>query len=368
MIKFLDLKKINEQYADQLKEAISSVVDSGWYLFGEHLSTLEQSFKSYLDVKNCIGVSNGLDALRLIFKAYLELGILKKGDEVLVPANTYIASMLAITDNGLIPVLIEPDINTYNLDISLVEERITGRTKAIMLVHLYGRTCWSNEIENIAKKHDLKVIEDNAQAIGAHFDGRKTGTLGDAAGFSFYPGKNLGALGDAGMVVTNDQILAQTVKALANYGSLEKYHNTYKGLNCRLDEVQAAVLNVKLNYLDEENDKRRQIAKEYISRIKNEHIVLPDFPADVGAHVWHLFVIRCSERDTLKEYLSKKGIHTLIHYPIPPHKQKAYKEWNEDSYPISEKIHKEVLSLPISPVMTHEEVNAVIETINSFQL
>ncbi|MFY0604278.1 MAG: DegT/DnrJ/EryC1/StrS family aminotransferase [Flavobacteriaceae bacterium] len=368
MIKFLDLQKINQQYADKLKKVTSSVIDSGWYLFGKQLETLEENFQSYLNVDQVIGVSNGLDALRLIFKAYIELGILNEGDEVLVPANTYIASILAITDNGLVPVLVEPDLETFNIDISLLEEKITHKTKAIMVVHLYGSICWSNDLEKIAKKYSLKVIEDNAQSIGASFNDKKTGTLGDASAFSFYPGKNLGALGDAGMVATNDLILANTVKAIANYGSLEKYHNVYKGLNCRLDEMQAAIINVKLEYLDKENERRREIAHEYITKIKNKDILLPRLPDNRKSHVWHLFVIRCSKRNQLKEYLSKKNIETLIHYPIPPHKQKAYYEWNDLTYPITEKIHNEVLSLPISPVLTNDEVSTIIKTINNFQL
>lgn len=368
MIKFLDLQKINQQYADEIKEATSSVIDSGWYLFGKRLKTLEENFQSYLNVQHTIGVSNGLDALRLIFKSYIALGILKKGDEVLVPANTYIASILAITDNELIPVLIEPNIETYNMDLSLIEEKITNKTKAIMIVHLYGRTCWSDSLKEVSEKYNLKIVEDNAQSIGAIFDGKKTGTLGDAGGFSFYPGKNLGALGDAGMVVTNNTLLADTVKAIANYGSVKKYHNAYKGLNCRLDEMQAAVINVKLSYLDKENQRRRQIANKYITKIKNKDIVLPTLPENKDSHVWHLFVVRCSKRNKLKEYLSDNNIETLIHYPIPPHKQEAYNEWNNLEYPISEKIHNEVLSLPISPVLTEEEVDTVIKHINNFQL
>jgi dTDP-4-amino-4,6-dideoxygalactose transaminase len=322
-------------------------------------------------------VANGLDALRLILKAYIEMGIMAEGDEVIVPANTYIASVLAITDNRLKPVLVEPDINTYNLDISLIEQHITARTKAIMVVHLYGQVCWSEELETIAKKYKLKIIEDNAQAIGAEYTGgsqsltyiQKTGSLGDAAGFSFYPGKNLGALGDAGAVTTNDDELATTIRALGNYGSKQKYVNEYQGLNSRLDELQAALLDVKLRYIDADNQRRREIAQYYIENIKNDKVILPSYSPNRGlggSHVFHLFVIRCTNRDRLQQYLTNNGIQTLIHYPIPPHKQGAYKQMNNVTFPITEQIHSEVLSLPISPVMEWEEVERVVEVINSF--
>jgi dTDP-4-amino-4,6-dideoxygalactose transaminase len=373
MIKFLDLQKINAQYADELKQAACEVIDSGWYLQGEMLKRFETNLAAYLGVKHAIGVANGLDALRLILKAYIEMGIMKEGDEVIVPANTYIATILAITDNRLKPVLVEPDINTYNLDISLIKQHITPRTRAIMVVHLYGQVCWSEKLEEIVKKHNLKLIEDNAQAIGAIWNGKRSGSLGDAAGNSFYPGKNLGALGDAGAVTTNNDQLSEIVRALGNYGSKQKYINNYQGLNSRLDEIQAAFLDVKLKHNDAENQRRRKIAQYYCDNIKNPAIILPNnnnfslstfhFPL---SHVWHLFIIRTTNREKLQTYLTENGIQTLIHYPIPPHKQQAYKEWNKLSLPITEKIHDEVLSLPISPVMTTDEVKKVTQIINAY--
>lgn len=333
---------------------------------GQELSAFESSFSQYIGTKHTIGVANGLDALRLILRGYIEMGIMQKGDEILVPSNTYIASILAISDNGLVPVFVEPDINNYNIDIAKIEENITSKTKAILIVHLYGRIVFSDKLKDLAEKYQLKIIEDNAQAIGAEWKGKKTGNLGDAAGFSFYPGKNLGALGDAGAITTNDENLAKIIRALANYGSDKKYINIYQGLNSRLDEIQAAVLGVKLKYIDEENSTRKKIARKYISKISNPKIILPTFPVDENEHVWHLFVVRTQNRDKLQEYLTENGIQTLIHYPIPPHKQQAYKEWNSLSFPISEKIHQEVLSLPISPVMTGEETDKVIEIVNRF--
>ena len=381
MIKFLDLQKINAQYAEELKQAAAEVIETGWYLLGDKVNQLERNLAHYIGVKHVIGVANGLDALRLILKAYMEMGLMREGDEVIVPANTYIASILAITDNRLKPVLLEPDINTYNLDISVVEQHITPRTKAIMAVHLYGQVCWSEELEDIAKRNKLKIIEDNAQAIGA-IQGerikdkgqRKTGSLGDAAGFSFYPGKNLGCLGDGGAVTTNDDELAKVVRALANYGSDRKYINNYQGLNSRLDEIQAAFLDVKLKCLDAENLRRREIAQCYCENITHPDIILPINPSShhhiitSSHHVFHLFVIRHSNRDALQKYLTASGIQTLIHYPIPPHKQLAYKEWNALSFPITEKIHREVLSLPISPVMNMDEVEKVVKNINDFKM
>ena len=380
MIRFLDIQKINAQYAAELKEATARVIDSGWYLLGNEVKTFEASLSSYVGVKYAIGVANGLDALRLILRAYLEIGVLQEGDEVIVPANTYIASILAITENRLKPVFVEPDINTYNLDISLIEKHITSRTKAIMVVHLYGRVCWNEELENISKTYNLKIIEDNAQAIGAeygfglengdHFKVKKTGSLGDAAGFSFYPGKNLGALGDAGAITTNDENLAITVRALANYGSKQKYINEYQGINSRMDEIQAAILNVKLRYLDTENQRRCEIAQYYCGNIKNKNIVLPlitNSHSMFTDNVWHLFVIRCSERDHLQKYLTDNSIQTIIHYPIPPHKQRAYKSWNNLSFPKTELIHHEVLSLPISPVMDMFSIETLIAMLNNFQ-
>jgi len=375
MIKFLDLQKINAQYAAELKQAAADVIDSGWYLQGERVKQFETNLANYIVVKHAIGVANGLDALRLILKAYIELGIMKEGDEVIVPANTYIATILAITDNRLKPILVEPDINTYNLDISLIEQHITKRTRAIMVVHLYGQICWSDELVAIAKRHNLKIIEDNAQAIGAIWKGKRSGSLGDAAGNSFYPGKNLGALGDSGAVTTNDDKLAQIIRALANYGSSKKYQNDYQGLNSRLDEIQAAFLDVKLKYLDTENQHRREIAQFYCDNIKNPLIILPAtsesfnlYPLSFNlSKVWHIFVIRTANRDKLQAYLTEKGIQTLIHYPTPPHKQQAYKEWNELFFPITEQIHTKVLSLPISSVMTEEEVMSVVISVNNFK-
>jgi dTDP-4-amino-4,6-dideoxygalactose transaminase len=372
MIKFLDLQQINAQYDKELKQAAAEVIDSGWYLLGERVKRFEDNLARYIGVKHAIGVANGLDALRLILKAYIEMGVMQEGDEIIVPANTYIATILAITDNRLKPVLVEPDIHTYNLDISLTEQHITPRTKAIMVVHLYGQVCWSETLQAIAQKYHLKVIEDNAQAIGAEWNGRKTGSLGDAAGFSFYPGKNLGALGDAGAVTTNDDALAEVVRTLGNYGSKVKYVNDYQGLNSRLDEIQAAFLDIKLKYIDLENQRRREIAQYYCENIKHPAIILPlqnylnSEIRNLQSHVWHLFVIRTEYREKLQHNLTENGIQPLIHYPIPPHKQKAYKLWNAWEIPITEKINNEVLSLPMSPVITNEEVEYIVRVINDF--
>lgn len=366
MIKFLDLQKINLAHQQEIEEKLLQVFRSGWYLLGNEVKNFETNFATYIGSPNAIGVANGLDALRLIFRAYLELGQFKVGDEVIVPANTYIASILAITDNRLKPVFAEPNMGNYNLDVSKIEALITPKTKAIMVVHLYGQVCWSEELAALAKKYNLKIVEDNAQAIGAEWNGIKSGNLGDAAGFSFYPGKNLGALGDGGAVTTNDENLAKTIRAVANYGSIQKYVNIYQGLNSRLDEIQAAVLGVKLKYIDVENTRRREIAKRYIAEIKNPVLVLPKNPSDEREHVWHLFVIRTAERKAFQDYLLENGVQTLIHYPIPPHQQEAYKELNHLSFPLTEKIHEEVLSLPISPVMMEEEVNFVIEKMNKY--
>ncbi len=366
MIKFLDLQKINLTYQQEIEDRLLAVFRSGWYLLGNEVKRFEENLKNYIGCNHAVGVANGLDALRLILRAYMEMGVMQKGDEIIVPANTYIASILAISDNSLVPVLVEPDINTYNIDISKIEEKITAKTKGIIIVHLYGRVVFSEELKALAKKYNLKIIEDNAQSIGAEWNGIKTGNLGDAAGFSFYPGKNLGALGDGGAVTCNDNELAKVVRALANYGSNKKYINIYKGLNSRLDEIQAAVLDVKLHYIDKDNKRRRDIAKRYISEIKNPKIILPEYPSHEMDHVWHLFVVRTAERDKLQQYLKDNNIQTLIHYPIPPHKQEAYKEWNNLSLPITEQIHSEVLSLPMSPVMEEGEVNFVISLINDY--
>lgn len=367
MIKFLDLDKITREDRAEIKNAVDRVIDSGWYLMGNELISFESNLAKYLDVKNAIGVSNGLDALRLILKCYLTLGILKKGDEVIVPANTYIASVLAITDNDLVPIFVEPLEDTFNLNSSLLEERISAKTKAVLTVHLYGRNSIDESLIQFCKSKGLLLIEDNAQAIGAAFMGRKAGAIGDAAGLSFYPGKNLGALGDAGAVTTNDDRLAEVVRSLRNYGSSEKYINEFQGLNARLDEIQAATLSVKLRSLDKQNNRRREVARLYDSGIKNPLIKTPSFPENELEHVWHLYVIRCAHRDSLKDYLNECGIQTLIHYPIPPHKQLAYREYNELSFPITEMIHREVLSLPISGVIENEEVAYVISKINEFR-
>lgn len=373
MIKFLDLKKINDSFEPDLSNAIKKVLDSGWYLLGNEVKNFEQEYANYIGTKYCVGVGNGLDALRLILRAYIEMGVMKEGDEVIVPANTYIATILAITDNRLNPVLIEPDIRTYNIDPFKIEQKITDRTKAIMIVHLYGQCAMHPEIEKLVKKYNLKLIEDNAQAHGCCYEGRRTGSLGDAAGHSFYPGKNLGALGDAGAVTTNDEQLAETVRTLANYGSQVKYHNLYKGLNSRLDEIQAAILRVKLPRLDSDNQHRRLIAQYYCENIKDPQIILPQINSlthfsisKLTSHVWHIFTIRTPQRDNLQKYLTEKSIQTNIHYPIPPHKQQAYKEWNDYSFPITEQIHQKVISLPMSPVLTETEIKEVIDSINNF--
>ena len=365
MIKFLDLQKINAQYEQELKEAANKVIDSGWYLLGKELENFENSYSAFCSVKHCLGVANGLDALRLIFKAYLEIGIMQQGDEIIVPANTYIASVLAISDNGLIPVFVEPNIKTYNLDSRRIEESITPKTKAILTVHLYGQISIDQEMLDICNKYKLKLIEDGAQSHGALWNGKVSGGIGDAAGHSFYPGKNLGALGDAGAVTTNDEELAKTIDALRNYGSHKKYENIYQGLNSRLDEIQAAFLNVKLKYIQIDIDARRKVAQYYLKNIKNSKITLPEVSIEEG-HVWHLFVIRTDNRTDLQAYLNDKGVQTLIHYPIPPHKQVAYKEFNDLSFPITEKTHMSVLSIPISPILCENEVHKVVDTLNSF--
>jgi dTDP-4-amino-4,6-dideoxygalactose transaminase len=372
MIKFLDLKAINDSFEPELSDAVKRVLDSGWYLLGKENEAFEKEYASYIGTKHCIGVANGLDALRLIFKAYIEMGIMQNGDEVIVPANTYIASILAITDNRLVPVLVEPDIKTYNIDSKLIEAKITKRTKAILLVHLYGQNAMNSEMKQLVDKYKLKLIEDNAQAAGCYYYNKRTGSLGDVAGHSFYPGKNLGALGDGGAVTCNDEKLAFVIRALANYGSSKKYVNDYQGLNSRLDEIQAAILRVKLKRLDADNQRRREIAQYYIENIKHPDIILPTFNFELSTlnfqltHIWHLYVIRTQNRDRLQQYLTENDIQTLIHYSIPPHKQLAYKEWNGMSFPITEKIHNEVLSLPISAVLTIREVKYVVKAINSF--
>lgn len=364
-VSFLNLKKINAQYRSELIDACTRVIDSGWYLQGEELACFEHEFASYCGVEHCVGVANGLDALTLILRAYIEMGLMTKGDEVIVPANTYIASILAISENGLTPILIEPDPVYFLLDPNKVEEKVTEKTKAIMAVHLYGQTCQMDVINQIAQKYNLKVIEDSAQAHGAYFGSQRSGNLGDASGFSFYPGKNLGALGDGGAITTNDPELARTVKALGNYGSHKKYENIYRGMNSRLDEIQAAILSVKLKNVDKEIMHRRTIADFYLENIKNKNITLPEV-RKTDNHVWHLFVVRTDKRGKLQEFLKDKGIQTLIHYPIPPHKQQAYSSWNDISLPITEMIHNQVLSLPMDPTMTLEAAQAVVDAVNEF--
>ncbi|MCL6349807.1 DegT/DnrJ/EryC1/StrS family aminotransferase [Pectobacterium polaris] len=368
MISFLDLKEVNAQYESELKDSFSRILKSGWYIAGNELSEFEKQFSAYCGTKHAIGVANGLDALILTLRAWKELGKLKDGDEVIVQANTYIASVLAITENNLIPVLVEPNSGTYNLSAESILAAITSRTKAILPVHLYGQISPMDEIIEIAKAHKLLILEDCAQSHGALLNGKKAGAWGDAAGFSFYPGKNLGALGDAGAITTNDDELADALKALRNYGSHKKYENLYQGVNSRLDELQAALLAVKLKYLDETNRRRQEIAKAYCSGIINELILLPYLPEHTSEHVWHLFVIQCDNRDKLQKFLSEKGIQTLIHYPTPPHLQHAYLELGliEGSLPITESIHKKVLSLPMGPTLSDTEVQEVITALNEY--
>ncbi len=395
MIKFLDLQKITAKYSDEIHEAVDRVVDSGWYLQGEENKKFEEGYSKFIGTKYCIGVANGLDALIWILRAYIELGIIKEGEEVIVPANTYIASILAITENNLVPVLVEPNINTFQIDENKIEEAITPKTKAIMIVHLYGRCAYTDKIGEICKKYNLKLIEDNAQAQGCYHISEKvkgksdpqnevqeprnyevmreqlrTGSIGDAAGHSFYPGKNLGAFGDAGAVTTDNEELANTIRTLANYGSSKKYVFKYTGRNSRLDEIQAAVLSVKLKYLDKDNAHRKEIAKYYIENIKNPKIILPQVE-DYNSHVFHIFTILCQQRDELQNYLTENGVQTLIHYPIPPHLQECYQsnfklQFLNFKFEITERIHNEELSLPISPVMSMEEAKIVVELINKF--
>jgi dTDP-4-amino-4,6-dideoxygalactose transaminase len=364
-ISFLSLKDITNKYSGEIHEAVSRVVDSGWYLQGNENASFEANYSHYIGTKYAIGVANGLDALIWILRAYIELGFMAPGCEVIVPANTYIASILAVTENGLAPVLVEPNIQTYQIDETKIEAAITAKTKAIMIVHLYGRNSYTEKIGQICKKYNLKLIEDNAQAHGCLFNGRKTGSLGDAAGHSFYPGKNLGALGDGGAVTTDDEELAVAVRSLANYGSARKYVFKYQGRNSRLDEIQAAVLNVKLKYLDQDNSLRQDVAKKYINGIKNPKITLPVVD-DWDGIVFHIFPVRTVQRDDFQKYLADNGVQTIIHYPIPPHKQKCYKEWNRLSFPVTEQIHNEELSLPMSPTLIHEQIQYIIDKINQW--
>lgn len=362
MIPFLDLFAINDRYSREIEHSIQEVLDSGWYLQGEINKEFCKNFASYCGTKYCLGVANGLDALRLIIRGY-GFGA---GDEIIVPANTFIATVLAITENGCKPIFVEPDINTYNINPKLVEKSITSKTKAIMAVHLYGQLADVESLSKIAKKYGLKLIEDSAQAHGAILNDKRAGSFGDAAGFSFYPGKNLGALGDAGCITTNDKDLYEKCKALANYGSDYKYHHIYKGINSRLDEIQAAILNVKLKYLEQDNEIRRSISKQYREQVDNSSIILPTVSSE-ESHVWHIFVVRTNNRGKLAEFLKERGIQTNIHYPIPPHQQKAYSEYEGDSYPITEQIHKQVLSIPISPVLSQQDVQYIITCLNQYK-
>lgn len=365
MIKFLDLKGVTDMYSEELHEAVNRVVDSGWYLQGNENKSFEEKYAKYIGTNYCVGVGNGLDALIWIYRAYIEMGVMKPGDEVIVPANTYIASILAITENGLVPVLVEPKLETLEIDDEKIEEAITERTKSILIVHLYGRCAYTEKIGSLCKKYNLKLVEDNAQAHGCKYENHHTGSLGHAAGHSFYPGKNLGAFGDAGAVTTNDKELADCIRALANYGSQKKYVFKYKGKNSRLDEMHAAVLDVKLCHLDDDNKHRQEIAQYYYDNISNPLITLPTRLADEN-NVYHLFPILCERRDELQQYLTDNGVQTLIHYPIPPHKQECYKEWNDRSYPITEMIHNQELSLPIGPAITKEQVSTIIDMLNNF--
>jgi len=381
-IPFLSLKDVTALHGAEINEAVNRIVNGGWYLQGQENERFEENFAKYIGSKYCIGCANGLDALIWIFRAYIELGVMQPGDEVIVPANTYIATILAITENGLKPILVEPKLNTLEIDDDRIEEVITPKTKAICIVHLYGRNAYTDKIGLLCKKYNLKLIEDNAQAHGCqvpldstqkddsslftlHSSFKRTGSLGDAAGHSFYPGKNLGALGDGGAVTTNDEELAKAIRALANYGSQKKYVFKYTGRNSRLDEIQAAVLDVKLKYLDQDNQHRKDMAKLYINGIKNPLITLPDTLPD-EQNVFHLFPILCERRDELQEYLKEQGIGTVIHYPIPPHKQECYKDWNNISLPITESLANKELSLPIGPTITAKEVETIIKQINDF--
>ena len=370
MIKFLDLKKINERYHDEISEIVQNVVRSGWYILGNEVKLFESAFAEYCGTKHCIGVANGLDALTLTLRAWLELGKLQEGDEVIVPANTYIATILAITENNLKPVLVEPDEKTFNISAPNIKDSITKKTKVIIAVHLYGNLCPMKEIMELANENNILVLEDSAQSHGASFNGIRAGNWGHASAFSFYPGKNLGALGDAGAVTTNEEDLAFTIRALGNYGSIKKYENLFQGVNSRLDEIQAAILRMKLESLEEDTNRRREIAIKYSNGITNSLILNPisnvSSKDNLDNHVFHLYVIRTKFRDKLQSHLLDNGIETLIHYPIPPHKQKAYKSLNYKDFPVTELIHSEVVSLPMSPVLTDSEVNQIINGCNSF--
>lgn len=365
-IKFLDLKAVTEAHGDEIREAVTRVVNSGWYLQGEENARFERDFAEYIGVRHTVGCANGLDALILTFRALIELGRLQPGDEVLVPANTYIASILSITENGLVPVLVEPDPATLQIDPERAAAAVTSRTRAVLIVHLYGRCAYNESIEKLCRRERLLLVEDNAQAHGCKYHGDRTGSLGVAGAHSFYPGKNLGALGDGGAVTTDDTELAQTIRTLANYGSSKKYVFQYCGRNSRLDEIQAAVLDVKLRHLDADNDRRRHIAHIYMEGIQNRLIEIPA-TSDMDSNVFHIFPVLTDRRDELQKYLNDNGVQTLIHYPVPPHRQECYKHWADRSLPITESIHRRELSLPISPVMTDEEAGRVVHLINEWK-
>jgi len=374
MIKYLDLKKITDMHRDEISDAIGRVVGSGWYLKGEATQQFENDYAGYIGTKYCVACGNGLDALTLMLRGYKELGVLRDGDEVIVPANTYIATMLSVTENNLTPVLVEPLADTFQIDGGRIEEALTDRTRAVMIVHLYGVCAYTPKIGEICKRHNLLLLEDNAQAHGCLFSsdnlfGEKirTGSIGDAAAHSFYPGKNLGALGDAGAVTTDNKELAEMIRALGNYGSSEKYIFPYQGRNSRMDEIQAAVLSVKLKYLDDDNRRRRDIARRYITEVDNPLLRLPSMALWQNS-VFHIFPVLCRERDRLQEYLAEKGIATMIHYPLPPHKQKCYGQWNDMSLPVTERIHDQEISIPLNQAMTDDEVSAVIAGLNSFRV
>ena len=368
-IPYLDLKKVTASFGGEIELAVARAVASGWYILGGEAEAFEREFAAYIGTEHCVGTGNGLDALTLIFRAYMELGRLRPGDEVIVPANTFIASVLAVSECGLVPVLVEPDPETLNLDPERIEVAITERTRAVLLVHLYGRNAYTEKIGDICRRHGLLLVEDNAQAHGCLYDGRKTGSLGDAAGHSFYPGKNLGALGDAGAVTTDDAELAAMVRRLANYGSERKYVFCSIGRNSRLDEIQAAALRVKLPRLDADNERRKEIGERYIREISNPQIELPRVE-DRDSHVFHIFPVLSERRDELQAYLAERGIRTLIHYPIPPHRQECYEKSGglryEGSLPITDRIHRSELSLPLSPILTDAEATHIIDAVNAF--
>jgi dTDP-4-amino-4,6-dideoxygalactose transaminase len=366
MVNFLSLKDINDRYSSELKEAASRVIDSGWYLNGNELAAFETEFAKYSDAQHCVGVANGLDALTLTLKAWIELGLVSTGDEVLVPSNTFVASLLAISESGLKPILVEPDSETFNISVSGIEQVVSSKSTVVMPVHLYGRACPMGSVNEFAKDNGLLVLEDSAQAHGAISDAGTVGSVGDASGFSFYPGKNLGALGDGGAVTTNNQQLAECIRALANYGSVTKYHHIYKGTNSRLDEIQAAMLRVKLKHIDHDNQLRRSVASEYASRISNSHVQLPMLPINPLSHAWHVYTVRVEQRQEFIAHLKNNNVEALIHYPIALHRQRAYTELASLKLPIADLLHKQVVSLPISPTLSGSDVNAVVDACNSF--